>query len=96
MATVQGIHANIVRLSQQLERARIRCEHWDSVEDPLLQKIRKALFEKRYDMMWSLEEEYKAVRRVVNEYVLYGARKVEQINVERGVLDILVGEEEEN
>jgi hypothetical protein len=44
--------------------------------------------------MVSLEDEYKAVRKVVHEYLLYGARKAEEIMVERCVLDILVGEEE--
>ena len=96
MATVQGIQANYVRLSQQLERARERCEYWDGVEATLLGKIRKALTERRYDLMASLEDEYKAVRRVVHEYLMYGARKAEELIVERGVLDILVGEEEEN
>jgi hypothetical protein len=96
MATAQGIHANVVRLSQQLERAKERCEYWHGVEVTLLGKIRKALSERRYDLLPTLEDEFKAVRRVVHEYLMYGARKAEELIVERGVLDILVGEEEEN
>jgi hypothetical protein len=94
MATVQGIHSNYVRLSEQLERTKTRCKYWNGMEAMILGRIRKALTEKRFDLMGSLEDEYKAVWKVVHEYMLYGARKAEEIMVERCVLDILVEEEE--
>ena len=94
MATVQGIQANYTRLSEQLQRAKTRCDYWEGMEASVLANIRKALTEKRFDIMEALEDEYMAVRKVVHEYKLYGARKATEIIVERGVLDILVGEQE--
>ena len=94
MATVQGIQANYTRLSEQLQRAKTRCDYWEGMEASVLANIRKALTEKRFDIMEALEDEYMAVRKVVHEYKLYGARKATEIMVERGVLNILVGEQE--